>query len=320
MNDIELLNFNDVIPENIEWLYYPYIPSGKITILCGNPGCGKTTFALALSALLSKGAPLPLRTEPLEPINIIYQTGEDGIEDTIVPMLNKFNADNSRIASVDMVTEISFDNYVEIEKAIIKHKAKLMVFDPLQAFIGNSNLSSVNEMRNLLRKIGDIAYNTGCAILILSHLNKSTSSSNLMYRLLGSVDLVAIARSVLLITEHPQKNDTKILYQMKNNLAPHGMAVAFNILDNGINWLEYCDIHEGEILHSASSTDFQNACDMLKELLEHENVKSDRVRDLAASNGIGFTTLKKAKKYLNIKSVKIGHCWYYKKLDNVKED
>ena len=141
MNDIELLNFNDVIPENVEWLYYPYIPSGKITILCGNPGCGKTTFALALSALLSKGAPLPLKTEQLEPINIIYQTGEDGIEDTIVPMLNKFNADNSRIASVSMATEICFDNYAEIEKAIIKHKAKLMVFDPLQAFVGNSNLS-----------------------------------------------------------------------------------------------------------------------------------------------------------------------------------
>lgn len=317
LKNIDLINFGDVVPKDIDWLYYPYIPYGKITILSGNPGCGKTTFALALCSILSSGGNLPVSDKKAEPINIIYQTAEDGIADTIVPRLIKLGAEMSRIASIKVASQIDFSNAESIESAIRHHNAKLIVFDPLQAFVGKANMSSATEMRNLLHRIGVVAEATGCAVLIICHLNKNTSSPSLLYRAMGSIDIVSIARSALLIADSPYSKGRKILYQYKSNLATQSNALLFEISDDGVNWLECVDITENELSLSNSSSDFQNACDMLTELLENENVKSDKIRKMAADAGIGFSTLKKAKKHLNIQSIKIGHIWYYKKLGKV---
>ena len=87
MNEQEILCFADIQAEEVKWLWYPYIPYGKITILQGDPGCGKTMAVLSLAALLSKGESLPFEEAAREPINILYQTSEDGIADTIKPRL-----------------------------------------------------------------------------------------------------------------------------------------------------------------------------------------------------------------------------------------
>ena len=90
--------------------------------------------------------------------------------------------------------------------------------------------------------------------------------------------------------------------------------MVFKITDDGITWLEYCDIDSNELSQAYSPTNFKNACDMLTELLKNDNMKSRDIIDIMLKAGIGFTTLKKAKKHLNVKSKKIGKCWYYEKL------
>ncbi len=102
-NDVELklINMADVEAKEVEWLWYPYIPYGKITIIQGDPGEGKTTLVLNLAAMLSKGLKLPESERAAEAINIIYQTAEDGLSDTVKPRLVAANADHSRITVID---------------------------------------------------------------------------------------------------------------------------------------------------------------------------------------------------------------------------
>ena len=110
MDNIELIPFNEVAEEEISWLFYPYIAYGKITLLGGEAGCGKTMAALALAAILSKGGKLPLQSKNTEPINILYQTAEDGLADTIIPRLLMFGANMNRISAIQTDDYLTFSN------------------------------------------------------------------------------------------------------------------------------------------------------------------------------------------------------------------
>lgn len=316
MNDLIL--FKDIKSKSIEWLYYPYIPKGKVSLICGNPGCGKTTFSLALAALLSKGDNLPLSEQKHKPLKILYQTAEDGLEDTVVPRLEKFNANFDNIAAINNMS-LSFNDYEDIEASILNFGADVMFFDPLQAFVGKNNISSTNEMRAVLGPLAEIANRTGCAIIILFHFNKNFTAPSI-YRILGSIDIVALARSILVLSEYPEDEDSKILCPIKNNFSNSNQSLVFKITDNGITWLEYCHIDVNELSQAYSTTSFKNACDMLTELLKDDNIKSKEIIDIMLKAGIGFTTLKKAKKHLHVKSKKIGKCWYYEKLPDIDEE
>ena len=136
--ELKLINMADVEATEVKWLWYPYIPYGKITIIQGDPGEGKTTLVLNLAAILSRGDKLPETTKDAEPINIIYQTAEDGLADTVKPRLIAADADYKRITVIDeSICELSFTDD-RLEHAIIETKVKLVILDPLQAYIGAS--------------------------------------------------------------------------------------------------------------------------------------------------------------------------------------
>ncbi len=133
--DLELIRMSDIQPEEVQWLWYPYIPLGKLTVIQGDPGEGKTTFVLAVIAALTKGEALPER-EPLDPVNILYQTAEDGLADTIRPRLDALGADCSRVLVIDeSKRELSLSDE-RIRQAMEETGAKLLVLDPLQAYLG----------------------------------------------------------------------------------------------------------------------------------------------------------------------------------------
>ena len=133
-----LINMNDVEARKVDWLWYPYIPYGKVSIVQGDPGEGKTTFILRLAALLTKGEPLPgeegqnLR----EPINVIYQNAEDGLEDTIKPRLLEAGADCSRVMVIDESLKSLTMTDERLVRAIKETGAKMVVLDPIQAYLG----------------------------------------------------------------------------------------------------------------------------------------------------------------------------------------
>ena len=237
MKELNIISMEDIVATEVEWLWYPYIPFGKITIVQGDPGEGKTTAILRIAALLSKGDELPCDDTDREPINIIYQTTEDGLSDTIKPRLIEARADCSRIKVIDE-TDYALNMLDErVEKALIETGAKLVIFDPSQAYIGaDVNMNSANEIRAVTKRLSVVAEKYGCAIILVGHMNKGGGKSS--YRGLGSIDFQATVRSVLIVGRIKDTPQVRVIAQDKSSLAPEGGSVAFELdKEAGFRWL-----------------------------------------------------------------------------------
>ena len=155
MTEKEILNFEtDITESSVKWLWYPYIPLGKITIMQGNSGIGKTMLALNIAAALSKGEPLPGDTQPRKPINIIYNTAEDGLGDTIKPRLRLAGADLARINTInERVNTLSMTDE-RLETSVSEIGARLLILDPIQAYLGAKiDMNKANEVRPITKFI-----------------------------------------------------------------------------------------------------------------------------------------------------------------------
>ena len=215
---LEIVRASDIEPKEVKWLWYPYIPFGKVTLLQGDPGDGKSKFMLSLAALLSKGEALPFSDEEKrEPITIIYQTTEDDADDTVVPRFNSAggNGDNLIFIKEDMKSLSFGDN--RIREAIEKYNAKLLILDPMSSYIGEScSMNNANETRAEFNHLIAVAKETGCAIVIIAHMNKM-KDSNPLYRTNGSIDIAGAARSILAIirTANKEAPAERYLVQVK---------------------------------------------------------------------------------------------------------
>ena len=190
MNDLKLINMQDIEVEAVEWLIYPLIPYGKITIIQGDPGEGKTTLVLQIIARLTKGESI-MDEEAKEPINVIYQTAEDGLGDTIKPRLLSAEADCSRVLVIDDKDKQLTMSDVRLEQAIVETNAKLVVLDPIQGFLGSDvDMHRANEIRPIMKHIAELAEKYKCAIILIGHMNKCSTGKS-AYRGLGSIDLAS---------------------------------------------------------------------------------------------------------------------------------
>ena len=208
---VPMLRMADVELTSVDWLWFPYIPFGKLTIIQGNPGEGKTYFAMRLAAACTNRKPLP-GMETLEPFNIIYQTAEDGLGDTVKPRLIEADADLERVLVIDdRDTPLTLADE-RIARAIRENSARLVIIDPVQAFLGaDVDMNRANEVRPIFRSLGDIAQATGCAIVLIGHLNKAAGTQS-TYRGLGSIDITAAVRSLLFIGKLKDSPTTCLLY------------------------------------------------------------------------------------------------------------
>lgn len=308
--ELKLINMKDVEVKEVEWLWKPYIPSGKITILQGDPGEGKTTMILAVASSLTTGSVLPLM-EAIDISRVIYQTAEDGLGDTIKPRLLSTGADCSNVIVIDESEKELTLSDERIEKAIIETGAKLIIIDPLQAYLGAKvDMYRANEIRPIFKNLASVAEKTGCAIVIVGHMNKGSSKG--MYRGLGSIDISAAARSVLVVGRVKDDPNIRIMAQIKSSLAPEGKPIAFELDDeNGFSWIGEYDIDIDVLLSGVSpnGTILTKAEKLIKEVHSDGPVLSERVFEKAKENNISQRTLKTAKKNLNVKSVKTKDGW-----------
>ena len=312
--DLELIRMSDIQPEEVQWLWYPYIPLGKLTVIQGDPGEGKTTFALAVIAALTKGEALPER-EPLDLVNILYQTAEDGLADTIRPRLDALSADCSRVLVIDeSKRELSLSDE-RIRQAMEKTGAKLLVLDPLQAYLGAEvDMHRANEVRPILKRLGAVAEQMGCAVVLIRHLNKMQGQKS-GHRGMGSVDFQAAARSVLLVGRTKEDPQLRIVVPDKSSLAPEGESIAFALdPEQGFQWKGYCAYNAEELLGGSTKqvqTKTMQAEETLRNLLDKPAPAEEILRRITAV-GISERTLMTAKKNLGVLSEKRGGQWFWR--------
>ena len=299
---VKIIRMSDVELTPVEWLWKPYLPFGKLSVLQGNPGEGKTYFAMHLAAACTNEKLLP-NMEHMEPFNVIYQTAEDGLGDTVKPRLIEAGADLDRVLVIDDSDVQLTLSDERIEKAIIENNARLVIIDPIQAYLGaDVDMNRANEVRPIFMRLGQVAQRTGCAILLIGHLNKAAGMQSLQ-RGLGSIDIAAAVRSVMFIGKLKHDPTMRILTHEKSSLAPPGASLAFSLGDEGgFRWVGEYDITADEMLSGIEpqrETKTQQAKDLICALLAGgKQVFSEDIDKAALERGIPGRTVRDAKREL----------------------
>ena len=315
-----IIQLSDVEATKTDWLWKPYIPKGKITLMTADPGTGKTYFCLYLCAQVSTGRPFYGEETPYkEPQKAVYQTAEDGIADTIKPRLIPMNPNFKNIFTIDESKKgLSFADEEDkrIENALKTYRPALMVFDPLQAYLGaDVDMHRANEVRPVLSRLAILAEKYNCAILLIMH-NSKMSSNKALYRGLGSIDIPAISRSMLMLGKNPDNPGEIVLCQEKSSLAAHGKSILFRICPEfgGIVFDGFSELTADEILSpkkqsrdKPSVTKDQATEELLQLIGERNYCELEEVQQLQEETGISERTMYRAKKDLGIDTVSIGY-------------
>lgn len=320
-DELKMIKMSDIEAQEIEWLWYPFIPFGKLTIIQGDPGDGKTTLVLNIAAKLSKGEGLDENMKLDEAMNIIYQTAEDGLADTVKPRLEAAGADCENVLVIDESDKSLSMVDERLEEAIIKSGARMLILDPIQAYLGGTmDMNRANESRDMTKKLGAVAERTRCAVILIGHMNKA-AGNKAAYRGIGSIDFFAVARSVILVGRVEGEENVRAVVQIKNNLASFGHPKAFQLSERGFDWLGDYEISVEEVLGGIvpKVNKLEQAKKLLRDFAETNNtISSKEIVEIAEEQGISKRTLESAKKALHIRASKINNTWYWN-LDNVHE-
>lgn len=313
-NEPLFIRASEIVPKEIRWLWYPFFPLGKVSIVQGNPGDGKSYFLLTVAALLTTGRPLPFsEREPEEPMTVIYQTTEDDAEDTVVPRFLDAGGDGNRLIFIkEEANKLTFADE-RIGEVIRQTGAKLLILDPLSSYIGMCSINSANEVRPQFNHLIRAAKENDCAIIVVDHMNKMTGQS-IIFRTVGSIDIVGAVRSVVTVVMNSGR-DKRYFVLSKSNLAPLGSCIVFTLDNNGITFLEEMDARAEELIENGTSVigrpdeRLQEAVQFIRTMLDEGAVPSSECEKRLDEAGIKTSTAKTAKKLLGVVSTKTGHSW-----------
>ncbi|MGA9994659.1 MAG: AAA family ATPase [Pyrinomonadaceae bacterium] len=307
---LSVVRMADVEAQPVSWLWLPYIALGKLTILEGDPGLGKSWLTCAIAAAVSCGRGLP-GAEPCEPSNVLMLSAEDGLADTLRPRLDAVGANVSRVFALAEPLTFDTPGLIRLEASIIEHQPKLVIIDPLFAFTGGKvDIHRANECRAISAPLAAIAERQGCAIVAVRHLGKSRGGGHALNAGIGSVDFAAAARSVLLVGVDPDEPHKRAIVQIKNNLAPHGEAIGYTLEDSQFYWTGSSTLTAGRILSLPSDEEERGARseaeDFLRDALSDGPRASKEIKTEARQAGISEITLRRAKDKLGIRAKKDG--------------
>jgi AAA domain len=307
---------SEVVPERVRWLWDGRIALGKLNLVDGDPGTGKSAATTDLAARVSVGKAWPDGAE-CKVGGVVLLSAEDGLADTIRPRLDAAGGDPSKAVAVSTVPDAEgnerqisiLDDLHVIEAAIERVGAVLVVIDPLMAFLpGEINSHRDQDVRRALAPLARMAERTGAAVVVVRHLNKG-SGGNALYRGGGSIGIVGAVRSGLLIANDPEDDSRRVLASIKSNLAAPAPSLVFSLSGarNGavcVDWKGESPLDASALLSAPTDPEersvLQEARDLLRDVLSEGPVPASEVKDEARSADISERTLKTAKRELRV--------------------
>jgi putative DNA primase/helicase len=310
----------DVAPEPVSFLWRPYLPLGKLTLLEGDPGQGKSWLTAAIAASGSLGAGLP-GADSFAPFRSLLFTAEDGLADTLRPRLDALEANVELIYAHDQPVHLdSAEGLAEIEREIRERRPRLVIVDPVVAFLGaRTDIYRANEVRSVLAPLAKIAAAEECAILAVRHVNKS-KGGRAIYAGQGSIDFSAAARSVLLAGSAAGDAVEHAMLHIKSNLAARGAGCGYRIEEGRFLWTGESRLTAADLLAAETPSEELSgeaeARAFLEDTLAAGPVAALEVLAAAKAAGIAERTLRRAKSRDGITARKVeaggGPVWVWR--------
>lgn len=311
--DLDIVPLSQIEEETITWLWEPYIPHNKLTLFEGDPGSGKTYLLMTIAAAVTRGWSLPDQQGTVAPGdgqragNVLYITAEDGLADTIKKRGRATGADQERLFVPRKITAFSLTQPDALCRAIGRYRPRLLVLDPLQAFLGGQiDMHKANEVRPLMTTLAQMADDYQCAIVAIRHWTKAPGG-RARYRGQGNIDFTAAARSAISVGESPEDDRYKIMAQNKSNNSRFGISMVFQITDEGLHWCGTSTLTADELSAAQPkrhATQRQTAMEWLREYLKQGPQPAELILHEAEAVGIPERTLRRAKEHLRILAAK----------------
>lgn len=310
MTPLRLIRVTDIRPELVSWLWPAYIPRGKPTLLDGDPDYGKSLITIDLAARLSRGRSLPDGSSGGPVRRSLFLQAEDKAEDTLHPRLEAAGADFDHVFVLGRedadARSVRLPRHLRrIEDLIRAENLSLVVLDPLIAFLTRATcVNSDQTMREVLGRLASVADRTGAAVIMVRHLNKERRHKAL-YRGGGSIGIAGVARSALLVTDHPKAKRQRVLTVTKSNLAERPPSLVYRVVKTPagtatIEWIDVLDLTADELLHpkpepKRPEIGVLQATEWLFEQLRDGPRPAKEVIEAALARGISERTLERAK-------------------------
>ena len=303
-----------IIP--VSWLWRPMIPYAKLTIIEGDGGDGKTTMILTIAAMLSQGIQPPslirghlVPQPPCEPITTFYLTNEDEVADTSLVRFLRAGGDSHRFAYSAELQEHMTMTEENLRSVIDQSHAKLLIIDPFQAFLPEgTSMGSITRMRSVFTALANVAKETGVAIVLVGHLNKSEGSKDI-HRGFGSADIAAAVRSILMVQMSKRDRENRWVKTIKSNFDESDYTPIRLVLDDErkLSFAEYSDPTDpmSDTAEGADdsrtedsgrpATKIEKAVIILDNILSDGPVPVSEINDIMLEDGIGSKTAQRAK-------------------------
>ncbi len=317
----------EIVHQEVRWLWPGFLPMGKLVVLCGDPGLGKSFLTMKIAALVSRGGPFPSvmggQAPMQEPGSVVILSAEDDPADTIKPRLMAMDADLSKCLMHEGFTNRSdklFDFVLGQSAAHMRALAKsapdvrLVVVDPVSAYVGETDTYNNAQVRAMLRPLSEMANEYGITVILVTHMRKG-ETQKAIHRAMGSLAFTAAARVVLGVTKDPGEPNIRIVTTIKSNLSNDKRAINFEVKEGRVVFQEF---YENDADDPIPTAEVKDAHTLGLELIEKMRERPDGL--LAASeaqafleqNGCKEAAFNRTKKALGIASVRKDGRWFWK--------